>query len=127
MNEIQKISDIELIEVLKNSLYAGASDASIKLVKEYCNAAGLDVMQKPVHINESLGVMSVYLLFNRFRVCNRVGVPLRKRGRMNQAPSGQSGNLGARPSPLPGCLAKGLSCRSGNLGGMPSPKRGRMT
>ena len=50
MNEIQKISDIELIEVLKNSLYAGASDASIKLVKEYCNAAGLDVMQKPVHI-----------------------------------------------------------------------------
>jgi phage recombination protein Bet len=50
MNEIQKISDIELIEVLRNSLYPGANDDSIKMVIGYCNAAGLDVMQKPVHI-----------------------------------------------------------------------------
>ena len=35
---------------LRNLSYAGASDSSIKLVKDYCNAAGLDVMQKPVHI-----------------------------------------------------------------------------
>ena len=50
MNEIQKIGDIELIEVLRNSLYPGANDDSIKMVIGYCNAAGLDVMQKPVHI-----------------------------------------------------------------------------
>ena len=50
MNEIQKISDIELIEVLRNSLYPGVNDDSIKMVIGYCNAAGLDVMQKPVHI-----------------------------------------------------------------------------
>ena len=50
MNEIQKVSDMELIEVLRNSLYPGANDESIKMVIGYCNAAALDVMQKPVHI-----------------------------------------------------------------------------
>lgn len=40
----------ELIGVLKNSLYPGATDGSIKLVLGYCKAAGLDPMQKPVHI-----------------------------------------------------------------------------
>ncbi len=40
----------EVIEVLRNSLYPGAQDASIKMVMAYCSAAGLDVMQKPVHI-----------------------------------------------------------------------------
>lgn len=40
----------ELMGVLKNSLYPGARDESIKLVIGYCKASGLDPMQKPVHI-----------------------------------------------------------------------------
>lgn len=35
---------------LKSSIYPGASDQSISLVLDYCTAAGLDPMQKPVHI-----------------------------------------------------------------------------
>lgn len=35
---------------LKSSLYPGASDASVDMVLSYCQAAGLDPMQKPVHI-----------------------------------------------------------------------------
>lgn len=42
--------ETELIPVLRSSLYPGASDESIKLVLGYCRAAGLDPMQKPVHI-----------------------------------------------------------------------------
>ena len=40
----------ELIDVLSSSLYPGASVSSIKLVLGYCKAAGLDPLQKPVHI-----------------------------------------------------------------------------
>lgn len=40
----------ELLEVLQSSLYPGASPQSIRLVLGYCKAAGLDPMQKPVHI-----------------------------------------------------------------------------
>lgn len=40
----------ELIPVLRNSLYPGASDSSIEMVLAYCHVAGLDPMQKPVHI-----------------------------------------------------------------------------
>ena len=40
----------ELIEVLQTSLYPGASLPSVNLVMGYCRAAGLDPMQKPVHI-----------------------------------------------------------------------------
>jgi phage recombination protein Bet len=39
-----------LVEVLGSSLYPTASANSIKLVLSYCRAAGLDPMQKPVHI-----------------------------------------------------------------------------
>lgn len=39
-----------LIAVLENSLYPGAASTSISLVINYCRAAGLDPMQKPVHI-----------------------------------------------------------------------------
>lgn len=39
-----------LITVLENSLYPGAQSTSISLVINYCRAAGLDPMQKPVHI-----------------------------------------------------------------------------
>lgn len=44
------MSEAELMDVLRNSLYVGAKDESIKMVMGYCNAAGLDVMQKPVHL-----------------------------------------------------------------------------
>ena len=44
------MSEDELIGVLTNSLYPGASAGSIKLVIGYCKAAGLDPMQKPCHI-----------------------------------------------------------------------------
>ena len=36
--------------MLESSLYPGASHESIKLVIGYCTAAGLDPIQKPVHI-----------------------------------------------------------------------------
>lgn len=44
------LSDDELIDVLTASLYPGANRQSVKLVLGYCRAAGLDPMQKPVHI-----------------------------------------------------------------------------
>lgn len=40
----------ELMGVLRTSLYPGAQDESIKMALGYCKAAGLDPMQKPVHI-----------------------------------------------------------------------------
>lgn len=45
-----KMNEEELIEVLQGSLYPGAMVGSVKLVINYCKAAGLDPMQKPVHI-----------------------------------------------------------------------------
>lgn len=44
------MTEEELMAVLKNSLYPGAKDESIKLVIGYCRASNLDPMQKPVHI-----------------------------------------------------------------------------
>jgi phage recombination protein Bet len=44
------LSDDELIPVLRSSLYPGAKDDSIKLAIGYCRAAGLDPIQKPVHL-----------------------------------------------------------------------------
>lgn len=44
------ISEAELMDVLRNSLYPGAQDSSIKMVINYCKASGLDPMRKPVHI-----------------------------------------------------------------------------
>lgn len=44
------LRDDELLPVLQSSLYPGAKPESIKLVIGYCRAAGLDPMQKPVHI-----------------------------------------------------------------------------
>lgn len=44
------LADDELLPVLRSSLYPGAKDESIKLVLSYCRAAGLDPMQKPVHL-----------------------------------------------------------------------------
>ena len=45
-----QMSEAELVEVLATSLYPNASVNSIKMVLGYCRAAGLDPMQKPVHI-----------------------------------------------------------------------------
>lgn len=44
------MTESELIDVLATSLYPGATVNSIKMVLGYCKAAGLDPMQKPVHI-----------------------------------------------------------------------------
>lgn len=44
------LSEPELLKVLGASLYPGAAPESIKMVLGYCKAAGLDPMQKPVHI-----------------------------------------------------------------------------
>jgi len=49
-NEIATIPDDKLNEVLRNSFYPGASDMSLELVKNYCKAAELDIMLRPVHI-----------------------------------------------------------------------------
>lgn len=40
----------DVIRVLQNSLYPGAQIGSVQLVLDYCRAAKLDPMQKPVHI-----------------------------------------------------------------------------
>ena len=45
-----QMDEQELMQVLQSSLYPGASPASIKMALGYCKAAGLDPMQKPVHI-----------------------------------------------------------------------------
>lgn len=45
-----QINETELMQVLQNSLYPGAQETSIKMVINYCKAAGLDPMQKPVHL-----------------------------------------------------------------------------
>jgi len=49
---IAKFSDKEKVvfNALKNSLYPGAKDESVLMVLDYCSAAKLDPMQKPVHI-----------------------------------------------------------------------------
>lgn len=44
------MNEAQLVTVLENSLYPGASPQSIALVINYCKAAGLDPMQKPAHI-----------------------------------------------------------------------------
>jgi phage recombination protein Bet len=44
------LSESETIAVLQSSLYPGAAVESVKMVLGYCKAAGLDPMQKPVHI-----------------------------------------------------------------------------
>lgn len=49
-NQVAVQNDSTLIDVLRNSLYPGAAKESVALVLNYCRAAGLDPMQKPVHI-----------------------------------------------------------------------------
>lgn len=47
---LSTMPESELIGVLQTSLYPGAEIGSVKMVLGYCKAAGLDPMQKPVHI-----------------------------------------------------------------------------
>lgn len=47
---VMEMDEAELVSVLQNSIYPGAKLESIKMVLGYCKAAGLDPMQKPVHI-----------------------------------------------------------------------------
>ena len=47
---IATINDAGIVSVLQSSLYPGASPESIGMVLAYCKAAGLDPLQKPVHI-----------------------------------------------------------------------------
>jgi phage recombination protein Bet len=49
-NALTTITEDELLPILQTSLYPGASIPSIRMVIGYCKAAGLDIMQKPVHI-----------------------------------------------------------------------------
>jgi phage recombination protein Bet len=44
------MQETELLHVLQTSLYPGATNESIRMVIGYCKAAGLDPLQKPVHI-----------------------------------------------------------------------------
>ncbi len=59
-------SDQALVNVLGNSFYPGAKPESIRMVLEYCRAAGLDPMQRPVHIvpmwQSSIGAMMDVIL-----------------------------------------------------------------
>lgn len=47
---VSAMTEDQLINILRNSLYPGAQTDSIKMVLGYCQASGLDPMQKPVHI-----------------------------------------------------------------------------
>ena len=51
-NQLQVLNEINppALAVLRDTLYPGASDQSIAMVVSYCQASGLDFMQKPVHI-----------------------------------------------------------------------------
>lgn len=55
MSELTVINETTTVDkhtfsALKNSVYPGAKDDSIKMVLSYCKARGLDPLQKPVHI-----------------------------------------------------------------------------
>ena len=60
------MNEEQLIDVMRASLYPGASPASVRLVLGYCRARNLDPMKKPVHIvpmydRETRGMRDVIL------------------------------------------------------------------
>ena len=79
--ELKTIESHDLTEVLRSSLYPGASQESVKMVLAYCAAAGLDVMQKPVHI--------VPMWDSKARANRDVVMPGINMYRVNAARSGQ--------------------------------------
>lgn len=51
MNAITKTSDeSSVLRVMRDALYPGAREDSVRLVLDYCRARGLDPLKKPVHI-----------------------------------------------------------------------------
>lgn len=60
-HELTVKQEDDLIYTLQTSLYVGSNEQSVRMVMAYCRAAGLDVMQKPVHIvpiwNSKAGAM----------------------------------------------------------------------
>lgn len=50
MSAVTTQSESALADILSTSLYPGAKATSIQMVLSYCKAAGLDPLQKPVHI-----------------------------------------------------------------------------
>lgn len=46
---VSNVNREELISVLQSSLYPGAKRETVELIISYCEAGGLDPMQKPVH------------------------------------------------------------------------------
>lgn len=48
--DIATMDDNKLVKILISSVFPGASEQSAMLALNYCKAANLDVMQKPVHI-----------------------------------------------------------------------------
>lgn len=49
-NELTEMNVQKTVATLKSSLYPGASDASVRMVLDYCQARKLDPFLKPVHI-----------------------------------------------------------------------------
>lgn len=86
----------ELVRVLGGSLYVGAKNDSIGMVIDYCTAANLDPMQKPVHI-----------------------VPMNTR-------NAQTGNYEWRDVIMPGIgLYRIQADRSGTMAGISEPEFGQ--
>jgi phage recombination protein Bet len=107
MNALTKIENTalaamteqELLQVLQSSLYPGAQLESIKMVLGYCKAAGLDPMQKPVHI---------------------VPMNVKVKGR-----NGERDTYEWRDTIMPGIgLYRTQAARSGELGGISEPEFG---
>lgn len=98
-------TEAELIEVLRSSLYPNASDESAKLVLGYCRAAGLDPMQKPVHI-----------------------VPMRvKTGTKKNKNGDEYATYGMRDTIMPGVgLYRVQAARTGQYAGQDVPEFGPM-
>lgn len=78
--ELRQEQERELIHVLKDSLYPGAADDSVRMVIGYCRAASLDVMKKPVHI--------VPMWDNKSRTMRDVVMPEDRRGLASHASMG---------------------------------------
>lgn len=89
------MNEEELFAVLENSIYPGAKRSSIKMAINYCQAAGLDIMQKPVHL-----------------------VPM-------SVKNGQSGQYEMRDVVMPGIgLYRTQAARSGQYAGVSEPEFG---
>jgi len=79
-------TDADLVQVLESSFYPGASPESIGLVLGYCRAAGLDPMQRPVHIVPMWDTKA-----NRYRDVVMPGIGLYRTG---AARTGQYAGIG---------------------------------